>query len=115
MGKYFDIDGFEVIDEDVFSVDGRLLFVAKCRFDSSACIDVLRFFVLGGVGLVFIGGGGDFLELAQVEIGKGRPTALVFSLADRLIDLGVEVLLFDFFVETKDFSAFRLKKSETGL
>ena len=114
IGRYFDIDEFEVIDEYIFSVDGWLIFVAKCRFDSSACIDVLKFFVLGGQGLVFIGDG-EFLELAQFEVGKGRSTALVFSLADRLIDLGFEVLLFDFFVETKGFSAFRLKRSEAVL
>lgn len=110
LKKHFGINEIEVVDESFVSVGGELLFLARCRFDLTSCAEILRFFIRGGEGFVFLGER-DILRFQDMKMNGKTPKSLVFSMVGELVCLGFQVLLFDFHACTGEFSLFRLNRS----
>lgn len=112
LENHFKIANIELIEQKALTTNGKLLFIARCPFNSINYSHILEFFFFGGEGFI-LDATNHSPDLESLITETSFPTSLAFSAINSLIRSDFELLIFDHYIETEDFSAFKIKKSIT--
>lgn len=110
LENHFQITNIELIEQKALTTNGNLLFIARCPFNSINYKHILEFFFFGGEGFI-LNATNHSPDLESLITEASSPTSLAFSAINSLIRSDFELLIFDHYIETEDFSAFKIKKS----